>query len=130
MRLRFKSRIRVAARLAWIGRISLILLALVPVSLAQTAVTGGLNGVVKDSTGAVVPGATVTIVNTATGDTRVLTTNAAGRYSAPFLKPGAYRSLRPPRDSSPARHPSRFWSVNNPRPISPFRLPAANKQSQ
>ena len=91
MRLRFKSRIRVAARLAWIGRISLILLALVPVSLAQTAVTGGLNGVVKDSTGAVVPGATVTIVNTATGDTRVLTTNAAGRYSAPFLKPGAYK---------------------------------------
>lgn len=90
MRLRFKSRIRVAARLAGIGRISLILLALVPVSLAQTAVTGGLNGVVKDSAGAVVPGATVTVVDTSTGGARVLTTNATGRYTAPFLKPGKY----------------------------------------
>ena len=59
-----------------------------PVSYAQTAVTGGLDGVVSDSTGAVVPGATVTIVNTATGDTRVLTTNGRGLYTAPFLKPG------------------------------------------
>jgi hypothetical protein len=46
---------------------------------AQTAVTGGVNGVVSDSTGAIVPGAKVTIVETATGDTRVLTTNADGR---------------------------------------------------
>ncbi|MGO8720964.1 MAG: carboxypeptidase regulatory-like domain-containing protein [Acidobacteriaceae bacterium] len=61
-----------------------------PSASAQTAVTGGLNGVVTDSAGAVVPGATVTIVNTATGDTRVLTTNDTGRYTAPFLQPGAY----------------------------------------
>ena len=55
---------------------------------AQTAVTGGLNGVVSDSSGAVVAGATVTIVNTTTGDQRVLKTNAEGRYTAPFLEPG------------------------------------------
>ncbi len=59
-----------------------------PSASAQTAVTGGLNGVVTDSTGAVVPDATVTIVNTTTADTRVLRTNADGRYTAPFLKPG------------------------------------------
>lgn len=62
----------------------------VPAAFAQTAVTGGLNGTVTDSTGAVVPGATVTVVNTATGDTRVLTTNGRGLYIAPFLKPGSY----------------------------------------
>ena len=90
MRLRFTSRIGQAAKFTTIAVILLILLAVSSTSSAQTAVTGGLNGVVTDSTGAVVPGATVTIVNTATGDTRVLTTNAAGRYTAPFLKPGAY----------------------------------------
>ena len=57
---------------------------------AQTAVTGQLNGVVVDSSGAVVPGATVTLVETNTGDTRVLTTNDHGLYTAPFLKPGVY----------------------------------------
>jgi hypothetical protein len=58
---------------------------------AQTAVTGGLNGVVVDSTAAVVPGATVTLIEINTGDTRVLTTNDRGLYTAPFLKPGTYR---------------------------------------
>lgn len=58
---------------------------------AQTAVTGGLNGVVVDSTGAVVPGSAVTLVEINTGDTRVLTTNDRGLYTAPFLKPGTYR---------------------------------------
>src|ERR1700723_660009 len=60
------------------------------VVFAQTAVTGELNGVVVDSTGAVVPGATVTLVDPNTGDTRVLTTNDRGLYTAPFLKPGVY----------------------------------------
>ncbi|HTW47279.1 MAG TPA: carboxypeptidase regulatory-like domain-containing protein [Acidobacteriaceae bacterium] len=63
----------------------------VPALFAQTAVTGGLNGVVADTTGAVVAGATVTLVEIHTGDTRVLTTNDRGLYTAPFLKPGTYR---------------------------------------
>ncbi|HEV2465510.1 MAG TPA: carboxypeptidase regulatory-like domain-containing protein [Acidobacteriaceae bacterium] len=62
-----------------------------PALFAQTSVTGGLNGVVTDSTGAVVPGATITLVEIHTGDTRVLTTNGRGLYTAPFLKPGTYR---------------------------------------
>lgn len=64
---------------------------LVPLASAQTAVTGGLNGVVTDSTGAVIPNANVTITNTTTGDTRVSTTNDRGLYTVPFLKPGTYR---------------------------------------
>jgi hypothetical protein len=55
---------------------SLLFLGLCSVSFGQTAVTGSINGSVSDSTGAVVPNATVTIKDTATGDTRVLTTNA------------------------------------------------------
>ncbi len=59
-------------------------------AFGQTAVSGGLAGTVVDSTGAVVPNATVTLTETATGDTRVLTTNEAGRYIAPYLKPGRF----------------------------------------
>ncbi len=61
-----------------------------PTAYAQTAVTGGLDGVVTDSTGAVVQNATVTIVDTSTGDTRVLTTNREGRYTSPYMKPGMF----------------------------------------
>ena len=57
---------------------------------AQSAVTGALTGVVMDSTGAVVPGATVTVTDTATGATLKITTNDAGRYTAPLLKPSKY----------------------------------------
>lgn len=59
-----------------------------PSASAQNAVTAQLSGVVTDSTGAVVQNATVTIVDTVTGDTRVLTTNAEGRYVSPLMQPG------------------------------------------
>ncbi|MGC8550044.1 MAG: carboxypeptidase regulatory-like domain-containing protein [Acidobacteriaceae bacterium] len=61
-----------------------------PAAYAQTAVTGALTGVVTDSSGAVIPGVTVTITDTATGAKRVLKTNADGRYTAPLLKPATY----------------------------------------
>jgi Carboxypeptidase regulatory-like domain len=64
---------------------------LVPGSLqAQNAVTGALTGVVVDPTGAIVPGATVKIVDTATNSTINVTANAEGRYSATLLKPSKY----------------------------------------
>ena|ERR1700733_11956796 len=69
---------------AILGFASIALPDLMSSALAQTAVTGGLSGVVTDSSGAIVPNATVTIVNTATRDTRVLTTNAEGRYVGRF----------------------------------------------
>lgn len=70
---------------------SVVSLCPTPSLFAQTAVTGGLNGAVVDPTGAVVPDATVTLIETTTGDTRVLKTNGRGLYTAPFLKPGAYK---------------------------------------
>lgn len=62
-----------------------------PLAVAQTAVTGALSGVVSDATGAVVPNATVTIVNAGTGATQTVTTNADGRYTASNLTPGLYK---------------------------------------
>jgi len=54
----------------------------------QGSITGGLNGIVSDPTGAVIPDATVTI--TGPQGTRALTTDNLGRYSAGNLTPGLY----------------------------------------
>jgi hypothetical protein len=56
---------------------------------AQTE-SGTLTGTVADPGGAVVPGANVTVVNTATGDTRKTVANGSGIFSIPALPPGPY----------------------------------------
>jgi len=58
------------------------------VALAQDTAT--LTGTIRDNTGAVIPGAAVTIKNTATGSVRELKTNPAGEYVAAALPPGQY----------------------------------------
>ncbi len=52
--------------------------------------TGTINGTVTDSTGAVIPGATVTAKNVATGATRTVQTGTAGDYIIPALEPAIY----------------------------------------
>jgi hypothetical protein len=59
------------------------------IALAQNA-TGSITGTVTDPTGAVLPNASVTVTNTATGATRKLTTGSEGNYSAENLAPGEY----------------------------------------
>ncbi len=54
------------------------------------ASTGQITGVVKDSNDAVVPNATVKIVNKNTGATRTATTNENGSYQFVLLLPGVY----------------------------------------
>ncbi len=61
-----------------------------PSAFAQTSTTGSINGTVVDATGAVVPNATVTLKDTSTGAVINLTTNADGRFTAPFLKPDRF----------------------------------------
>src|SRR5271166_1746960 len=51
---------------------------------------GTIAGVVKDTTGAVVADAKVTITNTATNATRSATSNAVGEYQIPQLPPAVY----------------------------------------
>jgi hypothetical protein len=59
-------------------------------ALAQGETTSALVGQVRDTTNAVVPGATVTIANPATGLRRSAKTDDAGRFNFPQLKPGIY----------------------------------------
>ena len=59
-------------------------------ALAQGETTSAIVGQVADVTGAVVPGATVTITNRDTGMKRSVRSDDAGRFSFPQLKPGSY----------------------------------------
>src|SRR5688572_13469062 len=60
-------------------------------ALAQGASsTTSLSGTVKDKDGGVIPGATVTITNNATGVTQTLVTNGEGAYASPAMNPGTY----------------------------------------
>ncbi|MGA2857971.1 MAG: carboxypeptidase regulatory-like domain-containing protein [Candidatus Sulfotelmatobacter sp.] len=58
------------------------------VSFAQDTAT--LTGTIRDHTGAVIPGAAVSVKNTATGIERDFKTNSAGEYVAAALLPGRY----------------------------------------
>ena len=49
-----------------------------------------LQGIVRDSSGAIVPNAKVVAVNSQTKDTADATTNASGLYMLPALRPGTY----------------------------------------
>lgn len=59
-------------------------------ALAQKT-TGEVRGTVTDTTGAVVPGATVTVTSADTGVTRNVTTETKGEFAFPLLQPGRYR---------------------------------------
>jgi hypothetical protein len=59
-------------------------------TLAQVN-TATISGTVHDASGAVLPGVSVAIQNQDTGISRTVTTNEAGRYSAPALTLGNYQ---------------------------------------
>jgi len=52
--------------------------------------TGAIVGTVKDSSGAIIPGAPVTVRNQATNIVRNATSNERGDYNVPLLPPGLY----------------------------------------
>jgi hypothetical protein len=60
-------------------------------AFAQSTNSGDIRGTVTDSTGALLPGATVTVTNNNTGVTKVLTTNDAGLYDTSSIVVGNYK---------------------------------------
>jgi hypothetical protein len=55
-----------------------------------TAITGQIQGAIVDTSGAALPGVTVTGANAGTGFTRVATTDGEGRYQLPLMPIGTY----------------------------------------
>src|SRR6267142_4033525 len=68
-----------------------VLLAVAPAA-AQT-IRGTITGTVTDSTGAAVPGITVTVTNPATGIGSSAQTNRDGTYTIPLLASGTYQAV-------------------------------------
>ena len=68
----------------------IVLLVLVIPAMAQLTGRGGITGTVTDSSGAVIPGATVTATNNATKITTTTTTTGAGSYDFVNLDAGIY----------------------------------------
>src|SRR5436309_13832589 len=75
--------------LAWLVSATATLL-LGTVAAAAQQNTGTILGVVKDSSCAVVPGASITILNEETSLTRTMTTGEYGTFRAPALPVGRY----------------------------------------
>jgi hypothetical protein len=68
-----------------------VTISLLTTPLAWAQATAELNGRVTDESGAVLPGVTVTAVQTDTGFTRSVVTDGTGAYSMPNLPTGPYR---------------------------------------
>ena len=77
-------------RLSSSGWIAYVALASLWLAAPVSAQNSGIQGVVSDGSGGVIPGATVTAANTATGVEYTAESNETGFYSVPFLSPGTY----------------------------------------
>lgn len=73
--------------------VSLLVLGLSSGSLNAQEARGRITGSVVDSNKSIVPGATVSIVDTSRNSTITLTTNNDGFFQAPYLLPGIYRVI-------------------------------------
>src|SRR5438105_3842644 len=71
-------------------RLFFLLLLCVPVGLNAQVANANMNVIVQDSTGAVVPGATVKVINSQTGLVRTGVANDRGEVQIPFLPVGQY----------------------------------------
>lgn len=69
---------------------ALALAVLLPADLSAQITRGAILGTVRDTSGAVIPGATVTVTNQATNITRETFTDELGFYRVPALDPGVY----------------------------------------
>src|SRR5262249_14415530 len=70
--------------------VAAIVFSCLPFLLIGQKITATISGAVYDSSGAVIPGARITILNKGTGITRTLQADPQGRYDAPDLRLGSY----------------------------------------
>src|SRR5881296_2801679 len=85
---------RTSVSLFSLGRLVVAILVLIAsgtnwLVFAQTA-TATIVGVVKDTSGALIPGVSITVKHTDTGQTRTAISSDSGSYNVPLLPVGAY----------------------------------------
>ena len=70
---------------------ALLIICMAGFGLAQNTNSGDIRGTVTDTSGAVVPGVTVKLLNIDTGVAKELVTNSVGLYDAVSILPGRYK---------------------------------------
>jgi hypothetical protein len=80
-------------------------------TLSQDASTGAIRGTVLDPDGGLVPGASVIIVNAATGSHYSATTDANGHFAVDLLPPGDYMARAEIRGLSPESYHPHTWRL-------------------
>src|SRR5262245_26063272 len=75
----------------WFSVTAALLLLLLPAGKAfSQTVTGTISGMVVDSSGAIMAGSTIRLINEQTGSVRTANTNDEGRFSFAAVQPGTY----------------------------------------
>lgn len=70
--------------------LGLLVAMLLSTSVIAQSITGSVSGIVTDSNGAAIPGATVTLVGNQKNDTRNSSTSDSGRFNFAAVQPGVY----------------------------------------
>src|SRR5256712_12793993 len=70
--------------------VAILTLAVAPAAALAQSVSASVAGTVVDQTRQMIPGANVTLVSELTGDVRATTTNEAGVFVFPAVRPGTY----------------------------------------
>src|ERR1035437_8465350 len=83
---------RSGSGMAVAGLIALVIfsLLLIPTGAFAQEFRATISGSITDATGAVVPGASITVTETQSGTINRTTSDNAGQYVVPFLPPGNY----------------------------------------
>ncbi len=81
---------QLCGRTRWILPLIGVALLLLSASFTHAQTTAQLTGTVQDPSGAMVPGAEITLTDQSTGLLRVVQTNRQGLYAFPSLVPGTY----------------------------------------
>ncbi len=84
------SRLSLRLSFVWVSLAALLLVLCLPASLHAQLETGTVAGTVTDPTGAVVPGATISIVSATTNATRTATADNAGSFAFQAINAGVY----------------------------------------
>jgi len=88
-----------------IALVTILLSALCLVPVASQTITATVAGVVRDQSGGVLPGATVTVTSNETGIAKTVVTDEVGRYRVAFLNPGSYKVTAELSGFSPSTRP-------------------------
>ena len=81
---------RLMRRSGWACLVLLVIALMAPSNARAQEFRATISGTVTDVTGAVVPGASVEVLETQTGTVSRTTSDSAGLYVVPFLLPGEY----------------------------------------